>query len=288
MQRSAFNEREALGLAGFLKRARRRIHSETRSLGQNLRFPSRLGKAVTQEEVAEAVGISRNWYQMLETKQGLRVSPTLLGRIADVLMLSASERVAIFELAVPELRATILTPAAGEVLEAFRSLRSLGQKLWTATTEVEALTLVREYGTRHFTCDLFASRGRRDTGAWDDHIAIGKLAPLKLHATFDSFARANYDSVRIDEMQHATILVQPGDLLARSDLRYPFSESFAPALDFAGLNDFDFITARVRSRLGFVASLGAVHVTPHQYAEVEREHLSTVAQLVSHALSAGA
>ena len=190
MQSKAFNDREALGLAGLLKRARRRIHSETRSLGQNLRFPSRIGKAVTQEEVAEAVGISRNWYQMLETKQGLRVSPTLLGRIADVLMLSAPERVAIFELAVPELRATILTPTTREVLDAFRSLRLLGQKLWTATTEPEVLTLVRQYGAQHFAGDLFASRVRRDTGGWDPHVAIGKPVPLSQHATLDSFASA--------------------------------------------------------------------------------------------------
>jgi transcriptional regulator with XRE-family HTH domain len=285
MQRSALNEREALDLAGLLRRARRRIHSETRSLGQNLRFPSRVGKAVTQEEVAEAVGISRNWYQMLETRQGLRVSPTLLGRIADVLMLSASERVAIFELAIPELHATILTPAAREVLEAFRSLRSLGQNLWTATTEPEVLTLVRQYGTKHFACDLFASRVRRDTGGWDHHIAIGKPGPLNQHATLDSFVSANYDSVRIDEMQHATILAQPGDVLTRSDRRYPFGDMFAPALEVAGMNNFDFITARIRSRLGFVASIGAVHVTPQNYAEVEREHLSAIAQLASHALS---
>jgi transcriptional regulator with XRE-family HTH domain len=285
MQRSALNEREALDLAGLLRRARRRIHSETRSLGQNLRFPSRVGKAVTQEEVAEAVGISRNWYQMLETRQGLRVSPTLLGRIANVLMLSASERVAIFELAIPELHATILTPAAREVLEAFRSLRSLGQNLWTATTEPEVLTLVRQYGTKHFACDLFASRVRRDTGGWDHHIAIGKPGPLNQHATLDSFVSANYDSVRIDEMQHATILAQPGDVLTRSDRRYPFGDMFALALEVAGMNNFDFITARIRSRLGFVASIGAVHVTPQNYAEVEREHLSAIAQLASHALS---
>src|SRR5580700_5361605 len=125
MQPSAFDEREEPGLAGFLKRVRRRIHVESRSLGQRHRLPSRVGKAVTQEEVAEAVGISRNWYQMLETKPGLRVSTTLLGRIADVLMLDASERLAIFELAIPELHTTTLTPAAYDVLEAFRSIRTL-------------------------------------------------------------------------------------------------------------------------------------------------------------------
>jgi transcriptional regulator with XRE-family HTH domain len=157
MQHSASNGRAEPSLTALLKKARRRIHPETRSLGQNLRHPSRVGKAVTQEEVAEAVGISRNWYQMLETKGGLRVSTTLLGRIADVLMLDASERLSIFELAIPELHSTTLTTAAYEVLEAFRSMRSLGEKLWTATTEDEALTLAREYGIRHFACDLFAS-----------------------------------------------------------------------------------------------------------------------------------
>lgn len=287
MRPDTYEAREELGLAGLLRRARRRIHSETRSLGENLRAPSRVGRVVTQEEVAEAVGISRNWYQMLETKQGLRVSPTLLGRIADALMLSASERAEIVELAVPELRATLLTATASEVLEAFRSLRSLGQNLWAATTEAEALTLVRQYGVKHFACDLFASRVRRDTGCWDEHIAIGKPEPLIRHAELDSFASAHYDSARIDEMQHVTMLVQPGDVLTRSDRRYPFGETFAPALEVARMNNFDFITARIRSRLGFVASIGAVHVTPQNYAEVDREHLSAIAQIASHALSGG-
>ena len=43
------------GLGGLLKRCRRRISPERPSLGLFLRMPGRIGKAVTQEEVAGGV-----------------------------------------------------------------------------------------------------------------------------------------------------------------------------------------------------------------------------------------
>jgi hypothetical protein len=46
-------------LSAFLKRCRARIHSEALVLGTYLRFLMRVGKPVSQQEVAEAAGISR-------------------------------------------------------------------------------------------------------------------------------------------------------------------------------------------------------------------------------------
>jgi transcriptional regulator with XRE-family HTH domain len=58
---------------------------------------------VTQEELAECIGVSRYWYSMLESDRPVRVSIFLLDRLAQILMLSAAERAMLFALAVPEL-----------------------------------------------------------------------------------------------------------------------------------------------------------------------------------------
>jgi transcriptional regulator with XRE-family HTH domain len=101
------SDKEAGELAAFLKQCRARIHFEARALGPYLRFQTRIGKVVTQEEVAEAVGISRQWYALLESgSRRIRVSPPVLGRIAEALMLNSAERSALFQLAVPELGVT--------------------------------------------------------------------------------------------------------------------------------------------------------------------------------------
>ena len=66
----------------------------------------RRGRHVTQEELAEALGVSRNWYRRLESREPARASMKLLDRIASVFALTPEERKALFILAIPELRGT--------------------------------------------------------------------------------------------------------------------------------------------------------------------------------------
>src|ERR1700735_4548502 len=87
----------------FLKEQRRRIPRDAPSLGPYLRLPVRRGKAVSQEELAEAIGVSRVWYAMLESGAALNTSPRLLARLADALNLSDESRKVLFQLALPEL-----------------------------------------------------------------------------------------------------------------------------------------------------------------------------------------
>jgi DNA-binding XRE family transcriptional regulator len=86
----------------LLKDARRRIPSDTVSLGNTQRIAERIGKRVSQEEVAEAIGISRVWYATLETGRP-RASIAVLGRICDVLMLDEQQRADLLRLCVPEI-----------------------------------------------------------------------------------------------------------------------------------------------------------------------------------------
>jgi transcriptional regulator with XRE-family HTH domain len=63
----------------------------------------RCGRPVTQEEAAEAVGVSRNWYRRLESGDGVRASTKLLDRLAKTFVHTPEERITLFLLAIPEM-----------------------------------------------------------------------------------------------------------------------------------------------------------------------------------------
>jgi len=89
--------------ASFLKKRRRSIPPDSRTLGSWERLPFRRGRRVTQEEIAEAVGISRNWYRRLENGDAARASAKLLDRIARAFEFTPEERMDLFVLGIPEL-----------------------------------------------------------------------------------------------------------------------------------------------------------------------------------------
>ena len=90
-------------LGPSLRMWRLRLGKDATTLGPYRRLPCRVGRLVTQEELAEAVGVSRTWYKMLECSVGVRTSLRLLVNIGDALMLSPSERARLFRVAFPEL-----------------------------------------------------------------------------------------------------------------------------------------------------------------------------------------
>jgi transcriptional regulator with XRE-family HTH domain len=102
-------------LKTFLRQHRLQIDPETPALGPYARLPSRRGRRVTQEELAECIGISRVWYATLESSAAVRTSSALLDRLAAALMVSARERAALFDLAMPDLK---LAEAAGALRRA--------------------------------------------------------------------------------------------------------------------------------------------------------------------------
>ena len=89
--------------AALLKTRRRSIPPESVTLGPCERLPVRRGRRVTQEEIAEAVGISRNWYRRLESFDAPRASAKLLDRIAQALQFTPEERMKLFLLGIPEI-----------------------------------------------------------------------------------------------------------------------------------------------------------------------------------------
>jgi DNA-binding XRE family transcriptional regulator len=89
--------------ASFLKTRRRSIPPDCPVLGSWERLPVRRGRRVTQEEIAEAVGISRNWYRRLESGDAPRASAKLLDRLARAFQFTPEERTNLFMLGIPEL-----------------------------------------------------------------------------------------------------------------------------------------------------------------------------------------
>jgi len=90
-------------LGRYLRTVRERISPEAEALGSWKRLPIRRGRRVTQEEMAEAVGVSRNWYRRLENGDSVRASMKLLDRIAHAFALTSEQRIMLFVLAIPEI-----------------------------------------------------------------------------------------------------------------------------------------------------------------------------------------
>ena len=91
-------------LGTFLKMLRGRIPPDAATLGRYQRLPVRRGRRVTQEEIAELVGVTRGWYRLLESGASVRASMKLLDRLAQALVLTPDERMMLFTLASPEMR----------------------------------------------------------------------------------------------------------------------------------------------------------------------------------------
>jgi transcriptional regulator with XRE-family HTH domain len=276
-------EQQAGPLGSLLKRCRARLRPECRSFGPYLRLPIRVGKPVTQEELAEAVGISRQWYAMLENERPLRVSAALLARIADALVMDRLERDDLFRLAVPELRSAPLTHDSRALLEILGPLRRLTRRLWAATTEAEVLTIIREHAMTELRPDIMVARTRVGIGRWE-YAGTGDESGGERVERLDALLREHKGEAAVDDALCYPILAQPGDVLTHyeRDSRIANTESTDRGeLDAVGWPDLSFAIACVRTPRNFVGRLLLVHKTSHEYSEGERAELSTLAELAS-------
>jgi transcriptional regulator with XRE-family HTH domain len=62
-----------------------------------------MGRRISQEEIAQAAGVSRGWYVSLESGKPIRCSVSFLIRVAAALDATPPERATLFGLAIPEL-----------------------------------------------------------------------------------------------------------------------------------------------------------------------------------------
>jgi transcriptional regulator with XRE-family HTH domain len=285
----AEDEREEGGplrrLSELLRRCRARIRPECTSLGPCARLPMRVGKPVTQEEIAEAAGISRQWYAMLETDHRVRVSPQVLTRIADALMMSSRERGALFRLAVPELdSSTARRSASGS--EAFWLLHAWSRRLWAASSASEVLALAgEEISSRFGRPPLIDTAFRRSEGSWECALVEGEAPVKDRFAQFTDSLRSILNAEQIDELHIYPLLSQPGDVCTGAAFRSPrIRETFRRAQEEYRFGDWSPLHGRIRSRGNLVAGI-SVRIPRHEYTSEQFLILSTISAMASLALS---
>jgi transcriptional regulator with XRE-family HTH domain len=270
----------------LLRRLRARVDPAADALGPYARFPRRRGRPVTQEEVAEAIGVSRVWYAMLESSATTRASPPLLDRLAIALMATPEERVLLFRLALPEIvEPACVSAESASVMETFAVIRPAAKRLWGATSETEAFTIASEQLAVWFRDAALTHCMRRvEAGRWEWSYVPGRgVGPRVLGVVRE--IEGPMTSGQIDDFHLYPRLVQPGTVGT--------PETYDPALLRVRLDAFsrrnldvtDFLHARVHARSGAVGSMNVVHKAHHTYSEADRAVIGTLAELTSLALS---
>ena len=274
----------------FLKEQRRRIPRDARSLGRYLRLPARRGKVVTQEEFAEAIGVSRVWYAMLESGAALNASPRLLARLADALDLPDESRNVLFKLALPELSVadrafTLVQDLSGSIAP----LRTAARRLWSASSESEILLTVTEAITGIFDDSDFAGAQKRmQPGLWDFPVIMGGEHLQDALAELMHTLTAGMTPAQIDETMLHGVLTEPGQVGTRDELHRNLSQKRRIDRTFAsvGFGATNFLDAHVKSREGNEATIFAVYADGKKdFTELDRAVLGTLADLASLALS---
>lgn len=167
---------QSTDLRSFLKKLRKRLDPGTEKLGAYKRLSQKRGRAVSQEELAEAIGVSRGWYALLESGANVQPSVTLLNRLANALDASHDERCTLFHLAIPALHSG-LGHESGNPLESLSLLRTTSSRLRSATSDDEAVAIAAECAAHWFDdALLIVSAKRTETNSWEWRIGLNRGA----------------------------------------------------------------------------------------------------------------
>jgi transcriptional regulator with XRE-family HTH domain len=273
-------------LALFLNSLRRRIDPEVCILGPYVRLSRRLGKRVTQEEIAEAIGVCREWYATLESAGEARTSTRLLERLGDVLMVTPEERARLFQLALPELGRAPICEDSRAVLEAFAGLKSLMTPLWTATSVEDILTTASERIADWFDDALLVHTGRRhESGVWESQPQDDRADRNDVSKLLRDIDELSLTSASLDAAYLYPQLPNAGDVGTEQLQPLPFRREVEKATARRRLPAFTFLKGRVRSRSGLIAGLSTWHECGRFYSASDHAVLGAFAELTSLALS---
>lgn len=270
----------------LLKEARRCIPADTGSFGNVLRFPNRVGKPVTQEEIAQALGVSRVWYAMLEAGRPVRPSVALLDRLCNVLMLDEERRAALFQLGIPEISSNPVESGFAPALEAFARIRASAKRLWSASTIDEALAIAAEEASPHFDdAALVFFVHRVAPGRWEHPFVVDRGMGTRNENFYEELA-SSLTPARFDEVVLYPALSEPGEVGTVDSYRATsVAVEYEAALAKHKLQRWMFLHARIRSRDGITGGITVKHKTERVYSEEDRAILSAIASLTSLALS---
>jgi transcriptional regulator with XRE-family HTH domain len=272
--------------ADFLKFLRKRIDPDVRDLGPYARVSARLGKRVTQEELAEAIGVTREWCGMLESAATIRTSTGLLDRLADALMVTPDERARLFYLALPEVRRVHLRDDSLAVLEGFSRLRVFLKRLWAATSVDDVFTTATLQITDWFESAVLVHTTRRsESGLWELPTADDKPDRNIASKVMEEMRNQFPTPGAIDALNLYPRLANAGDV-GTSDLYPPvIRRELLNVYARRRLAGFTFVKARVRSRTGVIGSFCIWCELGRSYSALDHAVLGAFAELASLALS---
>jgi transcriptional regulator with XRE-family HTH domain len=258
-----------------------RLAPESRFLGKHPRLPIRVGKRVTQEELAEYLEISRGWYARFEAGAPAEFSIRLLSRLADMLLLSAPERAELVRLAMPE-SAPVVPRDSTNLYEALGVVRRAVNRLWRATSEDEILFVAGEEARQllPFFELIFARRVVAREEAQFLQPGGNSAARLAEARTCGLRRATPQQSARVDALWQRTA---GGDMLPIEAYPAESLRLYRLALHEHGIDWSSPVAAHIRGSSG-AALVGGDSTRPHDVTELDRTMLSTIADFASLAL----
>ena len=212
------DERRRL-LSRFLTDRRQRLDPAIPILGEHGRHAQDIGKLVTPDEIADASGINRRWYELAERGEPTRASAAVLRGLGNALRLDAQERAVLLRLATPSFDRRTPRDASLEIRDAFLSLRWYLRKLYACSTTDEVFNLVKETAASFFPESSYVMTASRlpDSRGWTFHEeAIARVSRL------DAFTHNRdevvgpifaSDGAAADDIACFPMISSPGDLI---------------------------------------------------------------------------
>jgi transcriptional regulator with XRE-family HTH domain len=254
---------------------------------------------VTQDELAEAIGVTREWYALLECGAAkTRASTSLLERLADALMVTPDERARLFHLAVPELGRFQLRDESIAALQGFSRLRLLSRRLWTATSIENVLTTASEHIADWFDDALqVQSAVRRDSGPWEHLLfddkqdrnvvskVVGDMKEVLLTSESAEMKELLRTSALFDALNLHPRLPNAGDVGTPSLWPLAVHREMRKVYARHRVGGFTGRYVRVRARNGFIGGFYIAHEFGHSYSASDHAVFAAFAELTSYALS---
>ena len=277
----------------FLKSLRHRIDAHVPRLGSYERLHTRVHRQVTQEEIAEALGVSRGWYGLLESGATIHASTRLLSRIAETLMLTPAERTRLFQLALPDLEKSVLRSMAESplaVLHELHSLRCLIRRVWSATSESEILSAILEQAQSRFNgSDLVVAAIRVGEGKYEYPVTMGEQRSIERLKELSETLHATLTPAEMDEAALHRVLTLPGQAMTIGKVQFASGilARVAREMRHIGVKNRSFLNAHVRSSENYRAniSIGRPIGQLEEFTELDATVIGAFPGLASLALS---
>jgi transcriptional regulator with XRE-family HTH domain len=265
----------------FVRERRLQLAPESLFLGEQPRLPNRIGKPVTQEEIAEHLGISRGWYSRFEVGAPVAFSLPLLNRLGDVLLLSAPERAKLMRLAMPEL-APIVSRDSTDLYEALGVVRRTVKRLWRATSETEILHVAGEEARQLVPCfELIIARRLLTVDEVQLPQPGGDSAARLAEARDCAISRFTPEqAARLDAFWQCAL---PGRIVSLDTYPPDILRVIHLVLREYGIRWNLLLAAPIRASTGS-AYVGGQSTRPHDVTELDRTMLTTMADFASLAL----